>query len=333
MTVVPNLICLLASAALIVVLLGCATQTSHHDNLAVPALEPSGAKSAELEILARVNGEPVSRIELQRLLDDPLERDRFQKEPGAQDPDSKELERLALQKLIHRRLFLQEGARRNLTVSDEELDQAITALRRRFPDLKSFGKWMKESGLDDSSLFDTVREQMLMTRVWDELVEEVRLTEKEVQDYYETHKENLIIGEEVRLRLIAVNSMAEAKEILLALKNGENFSRLARERSIGKRAARGGDTGWVDPLTLPQPLREIVSGLKEGDASRPLQKNTDEFLIVGLQGRRLVRAKSLTEARPEIERRLLPAKQQEAVQSWLADQEEKSKIEKFLQSE
>jgi hypothetical protein len=63
----------------------------------------------------------------------------------------------------------------------------------------------------------------------------------------------------------------------------------------------------------------------------PLQKGADEFLIVGLEGRRPVRAKSLGEARPEIERRLLPAKQQEAVQAWLTEQEKTSKIEVYIE--
>jgi hypothetical protein len=36
---------------------------------------------------------------------------------------------------------------------------------------------------------------------------------------------------------------------------------------------------------------------------------------------------TLAHARPEIERRLLPAKRQEAVEAWLTEQQVKSKIE------
>jgi len=39
----------------------------------------------------------------------------------------------------------------------------------------------------------------------------------------------------------------------------------------------------------------------------------------------------LAEAQAEIERRLLPAKQEEACKTWLTEQEKKSKIEVFLQ--
>jgi len=85
----------------------------------------SGAWSAEPEVVARVNGEPVTRSELQRILADPVTRRQLQQELGVSEPDSKELDRLALQKLISRRLVLQEAGRRNFTVTERELDQAL----------------------------------------------------------------------------------------------------------------------------------------------------------------------------------------------------------------
>jgi len=89
--------------------------------------------------------------------------------------------------------------------------------------------------------------------------------------------------------------------------------------------------GWVNFQTLPPPLQRAVGKIEAGDVAGPLPKGTDEFLIVGLEGRRPVRAKSLAEAQPEIKRRLLPAKQQEAVQAWITGQEKKSKIEVYVE--
>jgi len=98
---------------------------------------------------------------------------------------------------------------------------------------------------------------------------------------------------------------------------------------MGRLAAKGGDTGWVDVQALPSPLREASVQLKPGEVGGPLEKGPGEFLIVGLQDRRPVRAKSLAEARPEIERRLLPEIRREAIEAWLAEQEKRAKIEIF----
>ena len=296
---------------------------------ATVAVPLPGAWGEEPEIVARVNGEPVTRGEVQSVLADRAMRRRMTEQLGVQGPDTKELERLALRKLISRRLILQEAGRREFTVTEQELKRVFTAFRRRFKDARRFAVWMKDRGLDDHSLGEGLRAERLMTRVRAALVEGVRVTEEQVQAQYEAHRDDLKTVEEVRLRIIAVEDKVAAEEILAALKTGEDFARLARERSLDSRAVQGGDTGWVDPQTLPPPLQEAVGSLKAGETGGPVQTDA-EFLLVRLEERRPARTKTLAEARPEIEGRLLRAKREEVFQAWLRDQQEKSKIEVFL---
>jgi parvulin-like peptidyl-prolyl isomerase len=300
--------------------------------MAVPVvgLLTSGAWSAVPEVVALVNGEPVTRRELQRVLADRAMRRRMKQELGVQEPDIQELERLALRKLINRSLILQEAGRREFTVTEQELNRRVVAFRRRFKDAKRLAAWMKARGLDDNSLREGLRNELLMTRVRAALVEGVRLTDEQVQEYYEAHQDDLKTAEEVRLRIIAVRDKTTADEIMTALKKGEDFARLARERSLESRAAQGGDTGWVVPRTLPPPLRETVGTLKAGETGGPVQTD-DDFLLVRLEERKPVRTMSQTEARPEIEARLLPTRREEVFQAWLTEQEKQSKIEVFLQ--
>lgn len=293
-------------------------------------LGPRRDGSEDPEIVARVNGEAVTQSELHRAQADLLALRGPAGNPGDEASDDEELERLAVRQLIQRHLILQEAARQNLSVSEDELDEAVTELRGRFADLQSFGAWMQERGLNDRSLIETIRGDLLMRRVTAALAEGVRATEEQVGAYYEAYKEDLIIGEEVRLGIIAVDSIAAGEAILTALGKGANFRGLARKYSLGQRAAEGGDTGWIDPLTLPPPLRQVLGKLKKGEAYGPLEKTADEFLVVALTDRRPVQAKSLDEARPEIERRLLAAAQRRAVAQWLTEQEEAAKIEVFL---
>ena len=297
---------------------------------AAVGLGPWRAGNEAPEIVARVNGDAITSAELHRVQADLLELSRLQGQPGDKNPDAEELERVAAQKLIQRHLMLQEAGRRKLAVTDDELDEAISELRRRFADINSFGAWMGERGLDDQSMIETIRGDMLTSYVRAALIEEVQVTEEQVREYYEAHTEDLILYEELRLRIIAVDSVEAGDAILTALSDGANFSHLARELSRGVRAAQGGDTGWIDAVTLPPPLRQAVDRLKQGEAYGPLEINADEFLVVALAGRRSVQAKNLDEARHEIEQRLLPAEKQKAVAAWLAEQEKKSKIEVFL---
>jgi parvulin-like peptidyl-prolyl isomerase len=297
--------------------------------VAAVAFRPQLTSGAHMEIVARVNGDPVTRAQFDRMVANPLTLQQAQRELGVEEPDRKALERLAMRKLVHLRLLVQEADRRKISVPRKELDEAVTALRRRFDDLKEFGAWVKEQGLTDPELFESVRTDMLAERVTAALVEEARVTEEQAQQYFEAHRDDLIVGAEVRLRIIAASNKAEAEEMMAAVRKGVPFDRLARRRSMGRLAAKGGDTGWVDFQTLPSPLREAAVELKPGEVGGPLEKGPGEFLIVGLQDRRPVRAKSLAEARPEIERRLLPEKRREAIEAWLAEQEKRAKIEIF----
>jgi foldase protein PrsA len=294
---------------------------------AVVALGSRAAWSQE--VVARVNGEAVNRGEWERMVADPVTRHQLQRELAVKEPGRNELGRLALRKLINRRLILQEAGRRGFTVTEQDLSRATVALRGRFKDLKAFGTWLHTEDLNDRSLQEVLRGQLLATRVLVALVEDVRLTEEQIQEYYEAHPDQLKIPEEVRLRIIAVTDKAAAEEILAAAQNGEDFDRLARERPTGSGAAHDLDMGPVSPERLAQPLREAVGALKTGETGGPVPMSAT-FLVVRLQERRPARVKSVTEARPEIEPRLLTAKRQAVVQAWLTAQEKKSRIELFL---
>jgi parvulin-like peptidyl-prolyl isomerase len=178
-------------------------------------------------------------------------------------------------------------------------------------------------------LFETARTEMLAARVRAALVQDVRVAADRVEQYYAAHREDLKF-QEVRLQIIVVKDEATGNEIMAALKKGEDFGALAQQHSIGIRSKTGGDTNWIDVETLSSPLRHAVGTMKARQARGPLQTNA-EFLIVRLDDRRQGRSKTLAEARPEIERRLLAAAQQEAVQQWLATQKQTSKIEILTQ--
>jgi parvulin-like peptidyl-prolyl isomerase len=292
---------------------------------AAPAAAGSSgpAPTAQREIVARVDGEPVTRAELARMIGNPLTLEQARRELGVERPGARELERVALRGVVHRRLLVQEARRRGIVVAEQELDREIAALRRRFDDLRSFGAWMQEQGLDDASLFETVRGDLAAERARAALVADVRVSGEEVARSFDAHAEALGAGE-VRLQVIAVGDEGAAREVVAALRNGGEFGQVARQRSRGRRAADGGDTGWVRSAALPSPLREAVAILNPGEVRGPLRRGSD-FLIVRLNGRR-GDAAALPAVRAELERRLLAERRRAAVDAWLAGREAQSRI-------
>jgi foldase protein PrsA len=284
------------------------------------------AWGSEPEIVARVNGDPITRSQWQRMTADPVTRRLYQRETGIAQPDPRDLGRWSLQHLINQRLTFQEAERRGITVAEQDIDRAVGAWRGRFKGATKFQKWLRSRALDEKSLRETIRTDLLVSHVRAALVQDVRVSDDQVQAHYEAHKDQLRVPEQVRLRIIAVKDRAAADDIVTAVHKGEEFDRLARERSMESRAAQAGDRRWVNLQDLPAPLREAVIPLKPGEISEPLQGSA-ESIVVRLEERRPARTRTLAEARPEIEQLLLPAKQREVLQAWLAEQERKSRIE------
>lgn len=276
-------------------------------------------------VVARVNGEPITGAEFRRMVGNPLTRQQLEQERGEGTAGTEELERLARRKLIQRRLMLQEAARRSFSVTDKDLDTGLATLRRRFDDLESLGQWMRDQELDDRSLVATIREEMLTSRVAGALVAGVRFTEADVDEYYRAHSDDLRV-EEVWIQVIVVKDRAAGEGIQRALKEGEDFGRLAQRRSLGLRAKEGGNVGWVNADTLWPPMRDAVRTLTPGEAIGPLKRG-EEFLVVRLHQRRQGRTRTIEEARGEIGSVLLARKQHATLQAWMAEQEKNAKIE------
>lgn len=302
--------------------------------LVLGTFSTAGAANPEASaVIARVNGEPIYRIELARLTVVSGSQPPAGAETTPQAATAIDRSREDLRLLVKRQLLLQEASRKGLTVNETEIDQAITTLRRRFETIETFGAWMHNQGLDDKSLFDAVRIGMLTNRVLALLVDDVQISDEEIRRYFAEHKDQLEAGEEVRLRMILVRSEQEAEEILAALRLNGDFGRLARTRSLGLRAAQGGDTGWINVRALPPLLSEAVDRMQAGDVAGPLQKASDEYLLVGLQERRPLQMTHLAAARPVIASRLLAVRQQEVITAWFEDQEKSAEIEIILAPE
>jgi hypothetical protein len=186
----------------------------------------SKAWGAESDVVARVNGEAVTRVEVQRLVANPTHRRQVQEELGVEEPGTKDLQRLALRNLIYRRLLLQEAARRSITATEQEVSRNVNAIQRRFKKPRKYAAWLKASGLDEKSLREYARANLLIARVQMALVEGLQVEEQQVQEYYDRHKDKMEMPaarSDVERQLLA----AKRKEAIAAwLKEEETKSKI-----------------------------------------------------------------------------------------------------------
>jgi peptidyl-prolyl cis-trans isomerase C len=135
----------------------------------------------------------------------------------------------------------------------------------------------------------------------------------DVEKYYQDHAADYVRPETVRASQILVKDRAKAHKVLAAARalprsDSKAFRELvAKESEDVDSKQRGGDLTQFDRSTtrLPPAVVAAAFALKEiGDLSEPV--GTDQgFVILKLTDRRPALSRTLAEAKPEIQRRLL----------------------------
>ena len=105
------------------------------------------------------------------------------------------------------------------------------------------------------------------------------ITEKEAKAYYEKETAQIKPQEEVRARHILLKTEEEAKVIAAEIKKGANFEDLAKARSIGPSAPRGGDIGYFTKDKMIPEFAEVAFKMKKGEVSDPVKSEYGWHII------------------------------------------------------
>ena len=75
------------------------------------------------------------------------------------------------------------------------------------------------------------------------------------------------MADKIRCAHILVEKFAEAQQVLERLKKGEDFAKLATEKSICPSRKKGGDLGWFGHGMMVRPFEQAAFALQKGQIS------------------------------------------------------------------
>lgn len=169
---------------------------------------------------------------------------------------------------------------------------------------------------DIQDAMEEFRRTLLVREVATNITKDIVATEQEAQQYYDQNKEALVEPTEWHVREIVTNTEVGAKDILVVLYGGADFAQTAKERSISKSAANGGDLGFITEAPFPQMANALMS-LEVGNISSVLKGPDEKFYIIKLEAKRGGQAKEFAELKDEIIQGLTLLKQQQAIVDYL----------------
>ncbi len=191
-----------------------------------------------------------------------------------------------------------------INVTDDELEQELSLMKQGYDDEEQFYQAMKEQlNMNREEIWEDARYRLLLEKL---SIRDVEVTQSEIDLYLKEHHEEFEPRKQFRIAQIVVESKSEADELVSQLANGADFGALARTHSLDDFTAdEGGELGWVenrDPFEDPE-LLLAADSMQVGEVTGPILTEKG-YVIIQLNGRKVLDSKTNEEIRSEAKRQL-----------------------------
>lgn len=317
-----------------------AGQTAAPAAPAAPVIpEPPKPVPAELPaVLARVNGEPVTKADFDRLIKN-MEMSAGQPVPAERRD---EIFRKALDQLITYTALSQEVKARNLTIPDAEVDANIAEMRKNFPSEEEFQKALASRGMTPEKLRADARIDMAIGKLMEaEVANLPEATDAQVREFYEKNPDKFKQDETVRAShiLIPVDpkadeaakkaARAKAEDLAKKAKGGADFAQLARDNSSDGSAANGGDLGPMRRGQTVANFDKALFSMQPGQISDVVDTEFG-FHIIKVTEKTPPSTVPFEQVSPRIRDFLTEQQKQEKAQAFIESLKQKAKVEVLI---
>ena len=195
-----------------------------------------------------------------------------------------------LRNLIDEELQLQEAESVNVTVSNRDVDKALSDVAKRNKmSAQGLTNILRRAGISTSTLRRKLRVQIAWGRtISRRLRREVRVTDDEVDAEL---KRIETLRNKPRFRVaeifLSVDDPDQDEQVRQAalrlhkqIRDGADFSAIASAFSQSTSAAQAGDIGWVQPGRLSSELDAVLLTMKPKQVSKPIRTLSGYYLLL-----------------------------------------------------
>jgi hypothetical protein len=205
----------------------------------------------------------------------------------------------------------------------------IAANIKHFGRGRIFEHEFNKLGLENQPYFrekmQNKREEYVLMDLFRALRDTSRVTREEVQEYYETHRDDYVTQTVINLALMSFDSEDVAIQAAQRISEGEDFESVAIDFSVFSGSETGYDTtGFIDKSKMPV-MFDAIWEKEIGGTAGPVYE-TDRWSVGKLLGRQDPRLLSLEEAAPMIEDTLRFLKADGAFAGFIEDLRSKAEI-------
>jgi peptidyl-prolyl cis-trans isomerase C len=290
------------------------------------------------EVVARVNGEDVKKVDFDRMIKTIEGRAGQSIPPDRRD----EILRGALDQLITYTLLSQESKKRGLKIEDAEVDAKMAQLKAQFPTQAAFEKALQSRGMTLEGLRKDAIVDLSVTKLVDtEVATLPGPSDADARDFYAKNPDKFKEDESVRASHILIRvdekadaaakkkARAEIDDVLKQVKAGGDFAKLAQQHSQDGSASQGGDLNYFTKGQMVPAFDKVAFELKPGQVSDVVTTQFG-YHIIKVIDHKTARTVPFEEAQGKIKEFLEGQKKQQHADAFIEGLKKKSKIEVFI---
>lgn len=162
-------------------------------------------------------------------------------------------------------------------------EQGKQQLLEQLVSFELYYNYGKEVGMENLEEFKErlaiVEREILTQMAIEKVINEVEVTDKEVEEYYEANKEMFKTGDTVVASHILVDSEELAKEVMVKINGGLAFEEAAEKYSTCPSKAQGGNLGRFGKGQMVPEFEEAAFKIEVGVLSEPVKTQFGYHLI------------------------------------------------------
>lgn len=201
-------------------------------------------------------------------------------------------------RLIDDRLKMQEAARFNISISDEQVFEAISFLEKNNGmEPGQIDRMLEQGNVDIETIMAQVRANLTWNRlIQEQIMARITISDEEVEAVQQRLENNKGKSEyllsEIYLPVESNTPETQVRnavvDLVSQLRSGASFQRAAAQISQGATAASGGSIGWVLEDEVPPEIAAALPGLRPGEVSDPVRTADGYYVLQVQQSRKIL---------------------------------------------
>lgn len=234
-----------------------------------------------------------------------------------------------LDTMIMDELIQQEFDKAGIKITQADYDKELAMLKKSFPSEEEFDAALQQSGMTLDDLKEQMEPQVKIRKL---LEPKVSITDEQVKQFFDDNKASLDTPEQVRASHILVATKEEAEAIQKELKEGAEFTQLAKEKSLDPESKEmGGDLNFFSRGQKEKTFEDAAFSQKQDELG--IVQTSNGFHVLKVTDRKDAYTAIFDDEKAEIRDQLVSQKISEMSTKWIEDLKANSKITNTLLKE